>query len=187
MTGGAVGRLSVSRELAAVHVFVTSAARGGRIFEGDELGALADHRLMAFQAADGAMRAPQVELCLRVVEGRGFLPGADVVADFAVGLRVGGGIALVRIAMAFDAGHGTEVISLGGARRSQHRFGLMALAASRRQVAAQQLEARLLVASQSECGRPESIHRVALFALVRPGRPANWPACASLWQSRQAA
>ena len=92
-------------------------------------------------------------------------------ADFAAALGVGGGIAPVRIAMAFDAGHGTEVISLGGGRRSQHHFGTMALAASRRQVAAQQLEARLLVASQGECGWPESIHGVALFATIRPRLP----------------
>lgn len=44
----------------------------------------------------------------------------------------------------------------------------MALATSCRQMAAQQLEARLLVARQCERGRPEAVHRVALLALVSP-------------------
>ena len=148
--------------------------------------------------AYGAMGAEERELGPVVIEARDILPVPGGMAGFAAGrcavgaerLHALGKLAPVRVLVTGGTGKLAEVIygagliagrrgrrlSLHGDRSREQRRAregrcrLVAIAAQDSQMAAGKLEAGLFVLGERKRRRLESLDRVALFALIQPGR-----------------
>lgn len=165
---GAFLRCRTLRELTGMDVFVAAGARCRGAAKYDLLRGFQASRMMALGARDRAVRAVERKLRGRMVEGSQFFPGLDRVACVAVLFRRCWELSLMRILVASEARQYCELI-LG------RRLGVLA---SRRLMAARagsggmspsQVEARVLMPRQSECGRPEAICGVTRFAAVEVG------------------
>lgn len=105
------------------------------------------------------MRAEQRKLRSGMIECRCFVPGAYVVAKLAALLGIARSIALVRILMAVDAGHGLEVIASRRGWVAIHgRF--MTVYTRGRSMSSGELKSGFLVPCQRKCRGLETIQGV---------------------------
>jgi hypothetical protein len=199
MTAGAGGIAPGLGELTAVNVGMAFLAlrRGlGEVHVGELHFEV--RRPVAVNASHGSMRAEESEPGPVVIEARDILPVPGGMAGFAAGgcavgaerLHALGKLAAVRVLVTGGAGKIREVINGGGLVAGRcgrglslhgHRSGeqrrpregrcrLVAIAAQDSQMAAGELEAGLFVLGEPKCRRLESLDRVALLALIQPGR-----------------
>jgi len=168
---------AVFGKLLSVYVFMTLLALLGSGLEVDvdQLG-FEVRRLVAIDARSRAMRARQLEIGLRVIEGGQLLPRLRGVARFASRGRTVGPLLLhpvlelpfMRIGVATRA---IQILPVVDRRWLGLKFSrlLVAIGAGSRQVAAGEDEARLLVIGDGKGRRFISVKRVAAIAGVEIG------------------
>lgn len=176
MALAAAGNSPGFRELRTVDVLVTVFTLFWRSLEinAGELG-LKVSGFVAVDAGNGAMRARQREVCLRVIEARQLRPGFVGVTSLAShrlavnqALHALAKLPVVRVLVTARAGHVLEVVrhlrlALGGGLSL--RF--VTLLASHRQVRSGQYEPGLLVPRQPKRGGLVAVERVTLLAPVQ--------------------
>ena len=90
VAGHAVSSFVGARELSGVHVFVTLYTFGRSLSKYNCAGTVPNHRTMTFQASYRAVSPQQDKLRRGMIEGRGLLPGTDVMAKLAAFLYAAG-------------------------------------------------------------------------------------------------